>query len=90
MAGKEALYAFCERHSVPHKRLGKLLVATSEAQLPALGTLRAAAAANGVQLQPLSGAQARELEPAVRCSAALLSPTTGIVDSHRRGSRVAG
>lgn len=90
VAGKEALYAFCERHSVPHKRLGKLLVATSEAQLPALGTLRAAAAANGVQLQPLSGAQARELEPAVRCSAALLSPTTGIVDSHRRGSRVAG
>lgn len=85
VAGKEALYSFCERHGVPHKRLGKLLVATSQAQLPALGALRAAAAANGVQLQPLSRAQARDLEPAVRCEAALLSPTTGIVDSHRWG-----
>ncbi|KAL4426847.1 hypothetical protein ABPG77_006633 [Micractinium sp. CCAP 211/92] len=82
VAGKEALYAFCEQHSVPHKRLGKLLVATSQAQLPALDSLRAAAAANGVQLQPLTRAQAGELEPAVHCVAALLSPTTGIVDSH--------
>ncbi|KAL4431018.1 hypothetical protein ABPG75_006274 [Micractinium tetrahymenae] len=82
VAGKQALYAFGEAHDVPHRRLGKLLVATSEAQLPALDRLRAAAAANGVQLQPLSGAQVAELEPAVRCVAALLSPTTGILDSH--------
>lgn len=82
--GRQALYAFCQAHGVPHQRVGKLLVATSASQLPALRALQAAAAANGVaDLQWLSGAEARGLEPALSAAAALLSPSTGIVDSHR-------
>lgn len=81
--GRHALYAFCQAHGVPHERVGKLLVATAAPQLPALRALHAAAAANGVaDLQWLSGAEARGLEPALAAVAALLSPSTGIVDSH--------
>ncbi len=86
MAGKQQLYAFCQEYGVPHRRLGKLLVASSPAQLDALSALAARAAANGVSdLRPLSKAEVGQLEPAVRCEAALLSPSTGIVDSHRCG-----
>jgi len=81
--GRRALYAFCESHGVPHARLGKLIVATDEAQHGALAGLAEAARANGVDdLQPLTAAAARELEPTIRATAALLSPSTGIVDSH--------
>lgn len=83
VAGKAALYAYCAEHGVPHKRATKLIVATAEDQHPALAKLRAAASANGVDdLEPLSAAEARALEPALHCTAALLSPSTGIVDSH--------
>ena len=83
--GRRQLYAFCQQHNIPYRRLGKLLVATSDAQLAALEALRARAAANGVaDLRLLSGPEAAQLEPAVSCRAALLSPSTGIVDSHRR------
>jgi L-2-hydroxyglutarate oxidase LhgO len=83
VAGRDALYAYCAEHGVPHKRLGKLIVAADEAQLPTLETIRAAAEGNGVaDLAWLSGAEARALEPELRAAAALLSPTTGIVDSH--------
>ncbi len=81
--GKHALYDFCERHGVHHQRIGKLIVATDESQRPALDALRARAAANGViDLEPLDVEQAHALEPAVHCVAALLSPSTGIVDVH--------
>lgn len=84
VAGRRQLYAFCEAHDVPHRRLGKLLVATSPAQLQGLAALQARAAANGVaDLRPLSAGEVAALEPAVRCQAALLSPSTGILDSHR-------
>lgn len=67
--GKQLLYAFCQRHGVPHRRLGKLVVATSEAQLGALHALAARGAANSVpDLRLLSAEQVRELEPAVRLS----------------------
>lgn len=86
VAGKQQLYAFCEAYDVPHRRTSKLLVASSPAQLEALSALSARAAANGVSdLRPLSKAEAAQLEPAVRCEAALLSPSTGIIDSHRCG-----
>lgn len=76
---------------MPHRRTGKLLVASSDAQLDALSALRARAAANGVtDLQTLSAREAAALEPAVRCQAALLSPSTGIVDSHRCGEAGGG
>ena len=81
--GRRALYDFCESHGVPHRRCGKLVVATDESQRPALDALLAKAQANGVHdLQRLGAVQARTLEPEVACVAALLSPSTGIIDSH--------
>jgi L-2-hydroxyglutarate oxidase LhgO len=80
--GKELLYPFCEARGVGHSRCGKLTVAQNEAEVAALRTLQDRAAANGVPVQWLDAAQARELEPTLRCVAALLSPSTGIVDSH--------
>lgn len=81
--GREWLYAYCAAHGVAHRRCGKLVVATEASQEPALQALRQRAEACGVHdLQWLDAAQARALEPALRCTAALLSPSTGIVDSH--------
>jgi L-2-hydroxyglutarate oxidase LhgO len=80
--GKALLYEFCQSHGVAHRRCGKLVVATDEAQLPGLESMAQRAVANGVPIQRLSGEEARALEPALRCCAALLSPSTGIVDSH--------
>jgi L-2-hydroxyglutarate oxidase LhgO len=81
--GRGLLYAYCATHGVEHRRFGKLIVATDAAQVPALQTLRQRAEACGVHdLQWLDAAQAQALEPALRCTAALLSPSTGIVDSH--------
>jgi L-2-hydroxyglutarate oxidase LhgO len=82
IAGKERLYRFCEEYQVPHRRCGKLLVATGEAELPKLEAIRAQATANGVHdLRSLSAAEARALEPQLSCVAAVISPSTGIVDS---------
>ncbi len=80
--GRDLLYAWCAAYQVPHRALGKLLVAVSTEELPALARLHANAAANGVELQQLSAAQLHAREPAVRGVAALYSPLTGIVDSH--------
>ena len=81
--GRELLYDYCATHGVAHRRCGKLIVATDASQEPGLRALHERAAACGVHdLQWLDGMQARALEPALRCSAALLSPSTGIVDSH--------
>jgi len=83
VAGRQRLYAFCEEHGVPHKRLGKLIVATSEDEIPGVEKIEAAARANGVtDLEWLSVAEARRMEPELNCVAALLSPSTGIIDSH--------
>ncbi|WP_298932126.1 NAD(P)/FAD-dependent oxidoreductase [uncultured Ramlibacter sp.] len=80
--GKDLLYALCESHGVGHRRCGKLVVAQNGAEVTALRVLEQRAAANGVPVQWLDAAQARALEPDLQCAAALLSPTTGIVDSH--------
>ena len=81
--GKQLLYDYCASHGVAHQRCGKLIVATQADELPALDRLQATAIANGVHdLQRLSAAQALALEPALRCVGALLSPSTGIIDSH--------
>ncbi|HJU33264.1 MAG TPA: NAD(P)/FAD-dependent oxidoreductase [Hyphomicrobiaceae bacterium] len=81
--GKEMLYAFCADNGVAHERCGKLLVATAESQLPKLAAIRETAIKNGVtDLEPLGANAARALEPEVSCVAALLSPSTGIIDSH--------
>jgi len=83
VSGKRALYEYCREHGIPHRNCGKLIVATTPRETEKLQSIRAHAEANGVlDLQTLSGEAARQLEPALNCDAALLSPSTGIVDSH--------
>jgi L-2-hydroxyglutarate oxidase LhgO len=83
LAGREQLYAYCTSRGVAHKRLGKLIVASEPNQIPALEKIKAQADANGVNDLEWLGANAvQAMEPALRASAALLSPSTGIVDSH--------
>jgi L-2-hydroxyglutarate oxidase LhgO len=80
--GKELLYALCASHGVPHRNCGKLVVAQNDAEATALLTLRQRATSNGVPVEWLDASAAQKLEPALHCVAALLSPSTGIVDSH--------
>ncbi|MEQ1685726.1 MAG: NAD(P)/FAD-dependent oxidoreductase [Burkholderiaceae bacterium] len=81
--GREALYAYCDTHGVEHRRCGKLLVATTEAQRAKLAQIQSLAALNGVtDLRLLNADEVHALEPEVHAVAALLSPSTGIVDSH--------
>jgi len=82
VAGRDRLYDFCREHGVAHRRCGKLIVASHESELPGLERVRSTALANGVELAPLSHAQALALEPELRCAAALHSPLTGIIDAH--------
>jgi L-2-hydroxyglutarate oxidase LhgO len=82
VAGRDRLYRFCEQHGIPHHRCGKLIVAASVSQQTELQKIRAAAHANGVELELWEGGRAIALEPQLRCVGALHSPLTGIVDSH--------
>ena len=83
VSGRRALYAYCREYGIPHSNCGKLIVATNESEAGRLQSIRARAEANGVEgMQSLSGTEARALEPALQCVAALLSPSTGIIDSH--------
>jgi L-2-hydroxyglutarate oxidase LhgO len=83
VGGKRALYQYCRDHGIPHRNCGKLIVATTPKEAEKLQSIRAHAEANGVgDLQTLSGTEASALEPALSCDAALLSPSTGIIDSH--------
>jgi len=101
VAGRRALYAFCEANAVPYSRCGKLLVATEEGELAQLDAIAEKARANGLTgsgeaLVLLTSAEAARLEPEVRCVGALHSPSTGTAVSgearqsdqrlgHRRG-----
>ncbi|MBT9370570.1 NAD(P)/FAD-dependent oxidoreductase [Rhizobium sp. CSW-27] len=81
--GRERLYAFCRSHGVDHRRAGKLIVASDAAELQGLASLRQKGEANGcTDLRLLTAAEAEALEPALACVGALLSPSTGIIDSH--------
>ena len=81
--GRKRLYGYCAERGVPHRRCGKLIVATDAAQLEELEGIRRKAHANGVgDVAPVSVAEVRAMEPEVRCVAALYSPSTGIADSH--------
>ncbi|HEV2303284.1 MAG TPA: NAD(P)/FAD-dependent oxidoreductase [Stellaceae bacterium] len=81
--GRARLYRYCGARGVPHDRLGKLIVAARQEEIPALEKIVAAGRANGVlDLEWLEGSQARRLEPELACVAAVLSPSTGIIDSH--------
>ncbi|MHB1871470.1 MAG: NAD(P)/FAD-dependent oxidoreductase [Steroidobacteraceae bacterium] len=81
--GRRLLYEYCAVHGVEHRRCGKLVVATDEAQLAQLNAIESTARTNGVNdLRWIEAAEAAQMEPALRCVAALHSPSTGIVDSH--------
>jgi L-2-hydroxyglutarate oxidase LhgO len=83
VAGRRALYAYAHERGVPHRRTGKLIVATADDQLPGLQALLTKAQTNGVEnMAWLDAAQACAMEPALHCVGALWSPQTGIVDSH--------
>ena len=83
VAGKELLYEYCVAHGVPHRRSGKLIVATEEKQMPELENIQKRAHANGVtDVVWMTRSQALALEPEISCVAALYSPSTGIIDSH--------
>lgn len=81
--GRHLLYSLCAQAGIAHRRIGKLVVACSVAEISALEALHAQAVASGVEgLELLDGAAVKRLEPALRTAAALRSPQTGIIDSH--------
>jgi L-2-hydroxyglutarate oxidase LhgO len=81
--GRRQLYAYCAERGVPHRRLGKLVVATRDSQREALASIQARALANEVEdITLIEAAEAQALEPQLACVAALHSRETGIVDSH--------
>ncbi len=91
VAGRRMLYAFFERHHVPHVRCGKLVVATEPNEIERLDAIHSRAKANGVEgLQRLDRAGAQALEPGLRAEAALLSPDSGVMDAHGFMDALAG
>lgn len=78
--GKVAMKDFCTEHGIPFELCGKLIVATDETEAAKLSALEARARANDIPIEPVSGTEAARLEPRIRSVAALLSPSTGIVD----------
>jgi L-2-hydroxyglutarate oxidase LhgO len=83
VAGRRQLYAYCAEKGVPHTNCGKLIVATNAREDAMLAGIKQRAETNGVEgMQVLTAAEAIALEPNLVCTSALLSPATGIVDSH--------
>jgi L-2-hydroxyglutarate oxidase LhgO len=83
VAGRDALYRYCDERGIAYRRCGKLIVATSPAQHDRLAAIAAQAQANGcAEVRTMDAAAAQAMEPALRCSAALHSPMTGVIDSH--------
>ena len=84
--GRQMLYAYCLERGIPHKRCGKLIVATSPEQIDLLAGIQKKASANGLvgseALQIMTSQEAQAMEPELQCLAALWSPSTGIIDSH--------
>ena len=83
VAGKKRLYEFCASHGVGHRNAGKLIVAAAAAEEAVLGDIQSRAANNGVgDLSHIDGPRLRALEPEIEAVGALISPSTGIIDSH--------
>jgi L-2-hydroxyglutarate oxidase LhgO len=83
VTGKQLLYEYCTAHGVPHRRCGKLIVATDQAQLAELSSIRSKAHANGVtDVDWIAKEEVAKMEPELFCVGALHSPSTGIIDSH--------
>jgi L-2-hydroxyglutarate oxidase LhgO len=82
--GRRMLYEFCASHGVPHMKCGKLVVATSEGEIEKLGSILEQSQVNGVEgCELIEAAAAKRMEPELSCVAAMHSPETGVVDSHR-------
>ena len=83
VAGRRLLYEFCATHGVPHRKCGKLIVATNDLEQAKIEGIYQQGMKNGVEgLSFLSGEEARALEPSLACTGAVLSQETGIIDSH--------
>ncbi len=83
IAGRKALYAYCGSRAIPYRACGKLIVATSANEVSQLGEIAGRARSNGVDdIAFLTQREAAKLESALACESALLSPSTGILDSH--------
>jgi L-2-hydroxyglutarate oxidase LhgO len=81
--GRRLLYDFCASHGVPHRKCGKLIVATNDAEAAQIAAIHAQGLKNGVEnLSLIDGASARRLEPEIACVAAVDSPESGIIDGH--------
>ncbi|GFP80873.1 l-2-hydroxyglutarate dehydrogenase mitochondrial, partial [Phtheirospermum japonicum] len=81
--GRQLLYKHCKEHDIPHKQIGKLIVATGSSEIPKLNALMARGIENGVEgLKMMDGQEAKQLEPELHCTKALLSSASGIIDSH--------
>ena len=81
--GRELLYRYCSEHGIVHRKIGKLVVATGSSEIPKLDLLMHLGTLNGVSgLRMLEGFEAMRMEPELRCVKALLSPESGIVDTH--------
>lgn len=79
--GREAMYRFCEAEGIPHRRSGKLVVATRQSQIPALDELERRGRANGLRgLKRLSGPELKEIEPEVHAITGLWVPEAGMTD----------
>jgi L-2-hydroxyglutarate oxidase LhgO len=82
--GKQLLYEICEKNNIPYKKTGKLIIASEERDLPLLDQLLQQGAQNGVSdLEMWDAARIKRIAPNIRAFAALYSPSTGIVDSHK-------
>ena len=83
VAGRERLYAYCRERGIPHRQIGKLIIATQESEVRVLRKYRELALANGVgTLEWMAPEEVTDLEPVVRCVRAVHAPLTGIVDCH--------
>jgi L-2-hydroxyglutarate oxidase LhgO len=83
VAGRRMLYQLCAERGVPHRNCGKLIVATDEREDAMLAGIKQRAEVNGVEgMRVLTAAEAMAMEPNLRCTSALYSGSTGIVDSH--------
>ncbi|KAK1280622.1 hypothetical protein QJS04_geneDACA015034 [Acorus gramineus] len=81
--GRELLYKYCLEREIPHKQIGKLIVATRTTEIPMLEELMRCGMEYGVEgLRMMEGFEAMQMETELQCSKAVLSPCSGIVDSH--------
>jgi L-2-hydroxyglutarate oxidase LhgO len=83
LSGSKQLYQFCQDYAVPYQRIGKLIIASDDSDIDKLESIHRNAHQNNVSLNLLNQKDCHNLEPSIRARAALISPNTGIIDSHQ-------